>query len=46
MTEALQHWKKLAGKAADVALDERNAPNHGGSGLEVMLFSSLHYFIF
>ncbi|KMS98460.1 hypothetical protein BVRB_4g091550 [Beta vulgaris subsp. vulgaris] len=31
MTEALQHWKKLAGKAADVALDERNAPNHGGA---------------
>lgn len=29
MTEALQHWKKLAGKAGDVTLDEKKAPNHG-----------------
>ncbi|KAL2943707.1 Microtubule-associated protein TORTIFOLIA1 [Bienertia sinuspersici] len=29
MTEALQQWKKLGGKAGDVALDEKKAPNHG-----------------
>lgn len=29
MTEALQHWKKLSGKAGDVAVEEKKAPNHG-----------------
>lgn len=28
MTEALQHWKKLAGKAGDVALDDRKGSNN------------------
>lgn len=42
MTEALHHWKNLAGKSGDVALDNRKGSNYGEKGLKVIICFSLY----